>query len=104
MYSQGLHSLVLLLLVSSLFVRLPALPQSFSLSLRSGLGSTSSCRLSQSESERRCRSPGGKLCSGRGQCDCGVCICQVTEPGKYYGPLCECHEWVCETYDGDTCA
>uniref|UniRef100_A0A670YKP5 Integrin subunit beta like 1 n=2 Tax=Pseudonaja textilis TaxID=8673 RepID=A0A670YKP5_PSETE len=70
----------------------------------SGLKSTSSCRLSQSESEQRCQIPGGKLCNGKGQCNCGVCICQVTEPGKYYGPLCECHEWVCETYGGEICA
>ncbi|XP_010217957.1 PREDICTED: integrin beta-like protein 1, partial [Tinamus guttatus] len=71
---------------------------------RSSVGIPSSCRLSQAESELRCRVPGGKLCSGRGACDCGVCICQVTEAGKYYGPLCECHDWVCESYDGKTCA
>lgn len=70
---------------------------------RSGLGIPASCWLSRSESELRCRVPGGKLCSGRGRCECGVCICQVTESGKYYGPLCECHDWVCETYDGKIC-
>lgn len=73
---------------------------------RSGPGAP--CRLSQAESERRCRAPGqppgGTLCHGRGRCDCGVCICHVSEPGVYFGPLCECHEWVCETYDGSTCA
>ncbi|XP_066477747.1 integrin beta-like protein 1 [Tiliqua scincoides] len=104
MHTQGHLSLVLLLLTSSLFALLPAIPQSFPLSLRNNLRSTTSCRLSQAESDHRCQTPGGKVCSGRGQCDCGVCICQVTEPGKYYGPLCECHEWVCETYDGETCA
>ncbi|ERE89167.1 integrin beta-like protein 1 [Cricetulus griseus] len=66
------------------------------------------CRLSRAESERRCRAPGqppgGALCHDRGRCECGVCICQVTEPGTYFGPLCECHEWVCENYDGKTCA
>ena len=73
---------------------------------RNGSGAT--CRLSQAESERRCRAPGQPpgvaLCHGRGRCDCGVCICQVNEPGVYFGPVCECHEWVCETYDGRTCA
>lgn len=73
---------------------------------RSGLGAA--CRLSRAESERRCRAPGqppgGALCHGRGRCDCGVCICHVSEPGVYFGPLCECHEWMCETYDGSTCA
>ncbi|KAI1241765.1 Integrin beta-like protein 1, partial [Lamprotornis superbus] len=69
----------------------------------SGLGIPASCRLSRAESELRCRVPGGKLCNDRGRCECGVCICQVTESGKYYGPLCECHDWVCETYDGKVC-
>lgn len=80
----------------------PQLP--FGVLCRSGLGSPSLCWLSQAESELRCRVPGGKLCSGRGRCECGVCICQVTESGKYYGPLCECHNWVCEIYDGKICA
>lgn len=66
------------------------------------------CRLSRAESERRCRvpgqPPGGALCHNRGRCECGVCICQVTEPGTYFGPLCECHDWVCQTYDGKTCS
>uniref|UniRef100_A0A8D1B783 Integrin beta-like protein 1 n=2 Tax=Sus scrofa TaxID=9823 RepID=A0A8D1B783_PIG len=96
----------LLLASSLLFAGLSAVPQSFSPSLRSGPGAA--CRLSRAESERRCRAPGqppgGALCHGRGRCDCGVCICHVSEPGVYFGPLCECHEWVCETYDGSTCA
>nr|XP_010958011.1 integrin beta-like protein 1 [Camelus bactrianus] len=96
-----------LLLASSLLLAgLSAVPQSFSPSLRSGPGAA--CRLTRAESERRCRAPGqppgGALCHGRGRCDCGVCICHVSEPGVYFGPLCECHEWVCETYDGSTCA
>ncbi|KAK2503405.1 hypothetical protein MC885_021742 [Smutsia gigantea] len=96
----------LLLAYSLLFAGLSAVPSSFSPSLRSGPGAA--CRLSRAESERRCRAPGqppgGALCHGRGRCDCGVCICHVSEPGVYFGPLCECHEWVCETYDGSTCA
>ncbi|KAM6095410.1 integrin beta-like protein 1 [Chlamydotis macqueenii] len=102
MYAQGLLGLVLLL-VTSLPVGHPASPAGPP-ALRSGLGSPSSCRLSRTESELRCRIPGGKLCSDRGRCECGVCICQVTESGKYYGPLCECHDWVCEVYDGKICA
>ncbi|XP_063207274.1 integrin beta-like protein 1 [Chroicocephalus ridibundus] len=103
MYAQGLPGLVVLLLVTSLPAGHPA-PPAGPPALRSGLGSSSSCRLSQTESELRCRVPGGKLCSDRGRCECGVCICQVTESGKYYGPLCECHDWVCETYDSKICA
>lgn len=75
----------------------------FAVLCRSGLGRPS-CHLSWAESELRCHVPGGKLCSDRGRCECGVCICQVTESGKYYGPLCECHDWMCETYDGKICA
>ncbi|KAK2541368.1 Itgbl1 [Columba guinea] len=104
MSRQGLPGLaVLLLLVTRLPAGHPA-PPAGTLALRSGLGSSPSCRLSQAESELRCRVPGGKLCSDRGRCECGVCICQVTEAGKYYGPLCECHDWVCEVYDGKVCA
>ncbi|CAB1346803.1 unnamed protein product, partial [Coregonus sp. 'balchen'] len=61
------------------------------------------CTLSAESSQRRCKTPDGLICSGRGECDCGACICQVTEPGNYYGPRCECHDWVCATYDGKTC-
>uniref|UniRef100_A0A3P8S111 Integrin beta-like protein 1 n=1 Tax=Amphiprion percula TaxID=161767 RepID=A0A3P8S111_AMPPE len=61
------------------------------------------CKLSTESSLRRCRTPDGKICSGRGKCDCGICICEATEPGKFYGPRCECHDWVCGTYNGKTC-
>ncbi|MEE6470795.1 hypothetical protein FKM82_009067 [Ascaphus truei] len=90
---------------SSLFSLLTAVPQSPSLTLR-GLTSSSSttCRLTPVASEKRCRAPDGSICSGRGKCDCGVCLCEVKEPGKYYGPLCECHDWVCHTYDEQVCA
>nr|XP_007959005.2 integrin beta-like protein 1 isoform X3 [Chlorocebus sabaeus] len=105
MHSPGFRNF-LLLASSLLFAGLSAVPQSFSPSLRSWPGAA--CRLSRAESERRCRAPGqppgAALCHGRGRCDCGVCICHVTEPGMFFGPLCECHEWVCETYDGSTCA
>lgn len=62
------------------------------------------CKLSAESSQRRCKTPDGRICSGNGECDCGVCICHVTEPGRYYGPRCECHDWVCSTHDGKTCA
>ncbi len=62
------------------------------------------CKLSTESSQRRCRTPDGKICSGRGTCDCGICICEATEPGKFYGPRCECHDWVCATHNGKTCS
>ncbi|XP_072300975.1 integrin beta-like protein 1 [Eucyclogobius newberryi] len=61
------------------------------------------CRLSSEASTRRCRTPDSKVCSGRGTCDCGICICQATDPGKFYGPRCECHDWVCAVHNGKTC-
>ncbi|XP_028291442.1 integrin beta-like protein 1 isoform X1 [Gouania willdenowi] len=61
------------------------------------------CKLSSESSSRRCRTPDGKICSGRGTCDCGICICDAKGPGKFLGPRCECHDWVCGTYNGKTC-
>lgn len=61
------------------------------------------CKISPESSLRRCRTPDGLICSGRGECECGICICQVTEPRTFYGPRCECHDWICPTYDGKTC-
>uniref|UniRef100_A0A3B4FZI4 Integrin beta-like protein 1 n=1 Tax=Pundamilia nyererei TaxID=303518 RepID=A0A3B4FZI4_9CICH len=61
------------------------------------------CKLSTESSLRRCRTPDGKICSGRGKCNCGICICEAIEPGKFFGPRCECHDWVCATYNGKTC-
>lgn len=61
------------------------------------------CKLSTESSLRRCRTPDDKICSGRGKCDCGICICEAAGPGKFYGPRCECHDWVCATHNGKTC-
>lgn len=61
------------------------------------------CRLSTESSLRRCRTPDGKICSGKGKCECGVCFCTATDPGKFYGPHCECQDWVCATFNGKTC-
>ncbi|KAF7647544.1 hypothetical protein LDENG_00170860 [Lucifuga dentata] len=61
------------------------------------------CKLSAESSLRRCQTPDGKICSGRGKCDCGICVCQATEPGKFFGPRCECHDWVCAAHNGKTC-
>lgn len=61
------------------------------------------CKLSTESALRRCRTPDGKICSGRGKCDCGICICQAPEAGRFYGPRCECHDWVCATHNEKTC-
>uniref|UniRef100_A0A4W3H3R9 Integrin beta-like protein 1 n=1 Tax=Callorhinchus milii TaxID=7868 RepID=A0A4W3H3R9_CALMI len=62
-----------------------------------------SCKLSRETSEKHCQSQNGLICSGRGRCVCGVCICSVHEPDKFYGPRCECQNWVCDSYDGIIC-
>uniref|UniRef100_A0A8K9WS14 Integrin beta-like protein 1 n=1 Tax=Oncorhynchus mykiss TaxID=8022 RepID=A0A8K9WS14_ONCMY len=91
------EALVNCMLVPLLLILLTAVEQS----LLQSLGQV--CTLSAESSQRRCKTPEGLICSGRGECDCGACICQVAEPGNYYGPRCECHDWVCATYDGKTC-
>ncbi|KAL6485007.1 hypothetical protein MHYP_G00070520 [Metynnis hypsauchen] len=94
------EALVNSILVSLLLILLTALEESLLQSVRQVGGV---CKLSTESSQRRCQTSDGLTCSGRGECECGVCICQVTDPGKYYGPRCECHDWVCATYDGKTC-
>ncbi|XP_072332156.1 integrin beta-like protein 1 [Scyliorhinus torazame] len=64
---------------------------------------SSDCKLSLETSEKRCQSLDGLICSGHGQCECGVCVCLVGEPGKFYGSRCECQDWLCESYDGRIC-
>ncbi|XP_061648238.1 integrin beta-like protein 1 isoform X2 [Phyllopteryx taeniolatus] len=64
---------------------------------------TGVCRLSAESSLRRCRTPDGNICSARGKCDCGVCVCQASDPGKFYGPRCQCHDWVCATHNEKNC-
>ncbi|KAJ1116420.1 hypothetical protein NDU88_004632 [Pleurodeles waltl] len=95
---------VILLVLPPVFLLLAGVPLSVSQPPRGAqVVPPAQCKLSRAAAEKRCRSPDGSQCSGRGTCDCGVCICEVTEPGKYYGPLCECHDWVCQTYDGEIC-
>uniref|UniRef100_A0A671NI10 Integrin beta-like protein 1 n=1 Tax=Sinocyclocheilus anshuiensis TaxID=1608454 RepID=A0A671NI10_9TELE len=94
------ETLVNSVLVSLLLILLSAVQGSLQQSLRQVGGE---CKISHESSLRRCRTPDGLICSGRGECECGICICQVTEPGTFYGPRCECHDWICPTYDGKTC-
>uniref|UniRef100_A0A9J7YJZ6 Integrin beta-like protein 1 n=2 Tax=Cyprinus carpio TaxID=7962 RepID=A0A9J7YJZ6_CYPCA len=97
-----MHAVTLVnsVLVSLLLILLSAVQGSLQQSLRQVGGE---CKISPVSSLRRCRTPDGLICSGRGECECGICICQVTERGTFYGPRCECHDWICPTYDGKTC-
>lgn len=55
-----------------------------------------------------CRKDSSSLvCSGRGICLCGECICyQQSESltlGRVYGPYCECDNFSCSYHDGKIC-
>ncbi|XP_059826510.1 integrin beta-like protein 1 isoform X2 [Hypanus sabinus] len=64
---------------------------------------TGPCKLSVRKSENQCRSRDGLVCSGRGWCECGRCVCLVSEPGTFYGSRCECQDWACERINGKVC-
>ncbi|XP_072884926.1 integrin beta-like protein 1 [Hemitrygon akajei] len=64
---------------------------------------TGPCKLSVRKSENQCRSRDGLVCSGRGWCECGRCVCLVSEPGTFYGSRCECQDWACERFNGKVC-
>ncbi|XP_029179548.2 integrin beta-1 [Acropora millepora] len=43
------------------------------------------------------------LCSGRGECACGECVCRVEQGQRFYGKLCECNDFSCPEYEGNLC-
>ncbi|XP_073344181.1 integrin beta-1-A-like [Pagrus major] len=53
------------------------------------------------------RDNASEVCSGRGECVCGKCVCRKS--GKkpihaYYGEFCECSDFSCDQYRGVQCA
>ncbi|KAL0984409.1 hypothetical protein UPYG_G00141040 [Umbra pygmaea] len=53
------------------------------------------------------RGKGGQeavVCSGRGDCVCGQCVCHGSDFGKVWGKLCECDNFNCLRYKGELCA
>uniref|UniRef100_A0ABM5EZF3 Integrin beta n=1 Tax=Pogona vitticeps TaxID=103695 RepID=A0ABM5EZF3_9SAUR len=48
-------------------------------------------------------SPEQISCSGRGDCYCGQCICQLSPYGSIYGPNCECDNFSCVRFRGLLC-
>uniref|UniRef100_A0A6Q2XP25 Integrin beta n=1 Tax=Esox lucius TaxID=8010 RepID=A0A6Q2XP25_ESOLU len=44
------------------------------------------------------------VCSGRGDCVCGQCVCHSSDFGKVWGKLCECDDFNCLRYKGELCA
>ena len=106
LFSYSLISFYLSLCCMLIVSHHPSLSLSVSLSLSLSLSVSSSqgaCRFSTESSQRRCRTPDGKICGGRGDCECGVCVCKASEPGKFFGPRCECLDWLCATHNGKAC-
>ncbi|GIY15333.1 integrin beta-PS [Caerostris extrusa] len=48
-------------------------------------GSDCACR----DTNETCLAPNGKICTGHGECVCGVCKCRNSEEGTYSGVFCE---------------
>lgn len=48
----------------------------------------------------------GMECSGKGQCVCGRCECELrtNENERIYGDFCECDNFSCERHDGKLCS
>ena len=40
--------------------------------------------------------PSSQLCSGRGSCDCGKCVCDKSNTTNIYGQFCECDDNSCD--------
>uniref|UniRef100_A0A7N6AGG5 Integrin beta n=1 Tax=Anabas testudineus TaxID=64144 RepID=A0A7N6AGG5_ANATE len=57
-----------------------------------------------------CSGPAGSggspsaICSGRGDCVCGQCVCHSSDFGKVWGKLCECDDFNCLRYKGELCS
>uniref|UniRef100_A0A8C5HEQ2 Integrin beta n=1 Tax=Gouania willdenowi TaxID=441366 RepID=A0A8C5HEQ2_GOUWI len=48
--------------------------------------------------------PQSAVCSGRGDCVCGQCVCHSSDFGKVWGKLCECDDFNCLRYKGELCS
>ncbi|KAG8009644.1 Integrin beta-1, partial [Nibea albiflora] len=44
-----------------------------------------------------------EVCSGRGECVCGKCVCRKKHSHAYYGKFCECSDFSCDQYKGLQC-
>ncbi|XP_056325219.1 integrin beta-3b [Danio aesculapii] len=51
-----------------------------------------------------CSGPDKVICSGRGDCVCGQCVCHNNDFGKVWGKRCECDDFSCLRYKGELCS
>ncbi|XP_016357131.1 integrin beta-3-like [Sinocyclocheilus anshuiensis] len=51
-----------------------------------------------------CTGPDKVVCSGRGDCVCGQCVCHNNDFGKVWGKRCECDDFTCLRYKGELCS
>ncbi|ETE73271.1 Integrin beta-3, partial [Ophiophagus hannah] len=47
---------------------------------------------------------GQPLCSQRGECICGQCVCYSSDFGKISGKYCECDDFSCVRFKGELCS
>ncbi|XP_035262028.1 integrin beta-3-like [Anguilla anguilla] len=59
---------------------------------------------SPSEQDNCSPAPDAPVCSGRGDCICGQCVCHSNDFGKVWGKLCECDDFNCLRYKGELCS
>ncbi|XP_078079883.1 integrin beta-3-like isoform X2 [Mustelus asterias] len=67
------------------------------------------CECSESESsvtDQATCSPakGDPICSNRGECICGQCVCHNNQFGIISGKFCECDDFSCGRYKGELCS
>ncbi|KAG8447023.1 hypothetical protein GDO86_014464 [Hymenochirus boettgeri] len=59
---------------------------------------------SPSQQDRCSPKEGAAICSRRGECVCGQCVCHANDLGKVWGKYCECDDFSCLRYKGDMCS
>ncbi|XP_073539240.1 integrin beta-3 [Phyllobates terribilis] len=56
------------------------------------------------QQDRCTQSEKGSICSRRGECVCGQCVCHNNDFGKVWGKYCECDDFSCLRFKGEMCS
>ncbi|XP_066442609.1 integrin beta-3-like [Eleutherodactylus coqui] len=56
------------------------------------------------QQDRCTQSEKGSICSRRGECVCGQCVCHNNDFGKVWGKFCECDDFSCLRFKGEMCS